>query len=242
MDRHEFSTGAIRPFEVFQEAWDLIKDEYWLIFAITIVGMLIAGASMYILIGPMFCGIYLALLRKVDGNRADFNDLWKGFEFFGASIPVVLAVVVPMIIWMCVLFFTIYVPIIAAAMAGRGGEGIVIGSFFAVIVLDIVVAVLMTVVHSLLIFAFPLIVDRRLSGVEAIRVSAKAAMKNLGGIAGMIGVSFLCVLVGYLAFCVGVYFVMPLLMAAYTVAYRRVFPKLEDRQFEPPPISAYGGG
>lgn len=242
MEQHEFNTGAIKPIEVYKEAWELIKDEYWMIFAIVIVGALIAGASMYIVMGPMMCGIYIAVLRKIDGGRADFNDLWKGFDYFGTSIPVVLAFAVPMFVYIFVLMITMYLPLIAGAMAGRGGESIALGSLLVLLVVDLIVVIAMVTIHSLILFSFPLIVDRQLSGMDAIRVSARAVMKNLGGIAGMIGLSFVCILVGYLALCIGVYLVIPLIMAANAVAYRKVFPKLEDRQFEPPPISAYGGG
>ena len=111
------------------------------------------------------------------------------------------------------------------------------------VVFELVVAFIMVCFHTLLIFSFPLIADRKLGGIDAMKLSAKAVWHNLGGIASMIGVSFVVAIVGYLMLCIGVYLVLPLIMMSWAVAFRRVFPKIEDdRSHEPPPISAYGGG
>ena len=40
----EFNRGVISPMECIKEGWALIKDQYWLFFGITLVGMLIGGA------------------------------------------------------------------------------------------------------------------------------------------------------------------------------------------------------
>ena len=59
------------------------------------------------------------------------------------------------------------------------------------------------------------------------------------GIGGMIAVNFLLALAGEAAFCVGIYLVIPLIMAANVVAYRRVFPATRPPILEPPMPSAY---
>ncbi|HTH52201.1 MAG TPA: hypothetical protein VL501_09725, partial [Pyrinomonadaceae bacterium] len=84
-----------------------------------------------------------------------------------------------------------------------------------------------------------LIVDRDLSSLDAIKLSARAAFKNLGGIGGMIAVNFVLALVGEAACGVGLYLVIPILMAANVVAYRKVFPALSRPTLEPPPPTAY---
>src|SRR5207237_431592 len=139
------------------------------------------------------------------------------------------------VIWTLIMFATIYLPIITLAVMGnKANESSILGTFAVGVVIDIVVAVAMITVHSLLIFSFPLIVDRGLSSWEAMKLSARAVMKNLGGIGGMIGVNFCLALLGELAFCVGLYFVIPIITAANLVAYRKVFPALN-----PPITHAY---
>ena len=93
----------------------------------------------------------------------------------------------------------------------------------------------------LLIFSFPLIVDRNLGAVKAMTTSARAVFKNLGGVAGLIGVNFVLVICGYLALCVGVYLVIPIIIAANIVAYRKVFPKTDGLRFDPPQPDMYAG-
>lgn len=240
MQHQQFNTGVISGTEVFKEAWELIKDQYWLIFGITIVGMLIGGAVPVVIIGPMMCGIYLCLFDKMDGREVKFDRLFKGFDFFGPSLIVAVVIMVPMI----VLIFAIYIPIIAVAMAGpRMSESELIPLLIGTVVFELVVAFIMVCFHTLLIFSFPLIADRKLGGIDAMKLSAKAVWHNLGGIASMIGVSFVVAIVGYLMLCIGVYLALPLIMMSWAVAFRRVFPKIEDgRSLEPPPISTYGRG
>ena len=78
--------------------------------------------------------------------------------------------------------------------------------------------------HTLLIFSFPLIVDRGMGGFQSMKISAKAVWMNLGSVVGLIMVNFVLALIGYLALCVGVYFVIPIILAGNAVAYRKVFP------------------
>jgi hypothetical protein len=232
MPNVSFNAGAIKPVECAKEAWELIKSDYWLLLAVSIVGALIAAFSAYVLIGAMVCGIFICYLKKIDGQKVVFDDLWVGFKYFIPSLLVTAVIVIPLIIWIVVMMVTLYAPIVAAAVMGPKADATVIfGTFAAVLVIDIIVAVVMTCLHSLLVFSFPLIVDRGLSSWDAIKLSARAALKNMGGIAGLIGLNFVLALAGELAFCVGLYLVIPLITATNLVAYRKVFPKIEERNF-----------
>lgn len=228
MQTKEFRTGVIRPIECVKEAWELIKDEYWILFAVSIVGAMIGGISLYVLIGPMICGIFGCYLKKIDGGRVVFDDLWKGFKLFWPSLGVTIAIVVPIVFFMVFMFVTMYLPIITAAVMGnRADGGALLGTFLVGLVIDIIIAIIMIFIHSLLIFAFPLIVDRGLGSWDAMKLSARAVVKNIGGVGGMILVNFGLALVGEAAFCVGLYLMIPILTATNLVAYRKVFPRLD---------------
>lgn len=229
MQTEEFRTGVIKPVECVREAWELIKDEYWILFAVSIVGAMIGGISLYVLIGSMICGIFGCYLKKIDGGHVVFDDLWKGFKFFWPSLLVTIAFVVPIVFFVTVMFVTIYLPIITAAVMGdKANEGAILGTVAVGFAVDIIIAVVMICIHSLLVFSFPLIVDRGLSSWDAMKLSARAVLKNIGGIGGMIAVNFVMVLAGELAFCVGLYLVIPIITATNLVAYRKVFPKRGD--------------
>ena len=233
----EFKTGVIRPVEVYKEAWAIMKDDFWLIFAITLVGMLIGSVVPVVLVGPMMCGIYLCLLDKIDGRKPSFDRLFKGFNYFMPGLIVALVVMVPLIVFI----IAIYVPLIAIAVAGQAmSEDAVLPFIAGVLLMELVVAVVMTIFHSLLIFAFPLIVDRGLSGIEAVKLSARAVWANRSGVAGLFCVGILVAIVGYLALCIGIYIALPVLIMAMAVAYRKIFPATETSTFGPPP-GAYQG-
>jgi uncharacterized membrane protein len=237
MTNTEFRTGVINPVECVKEGFELIKKDYWLLFAIALVGAMIGGATMYILGGAMFCGIFYSYLRAIDGKPVTFDDLWKGMTWFGPGLVVILVIVVPLIAYYIFAYLTIIAAIVGGAQAGEAG---VIGALVVVGIIDLAVLIAMVCFHTLLTFSFPLIVDRNLGGIEAMKTSARAVWQNLGGVAGLIVVNFALVMVGYLALCIGVYFVIPIIIAGNAAAYRRVFPSLETRpNLHPPPPDAY---
>ena len=236
MNPTEFRTGVIRPIEVYKEAWELMKDQYWLVFGITLLGLLIGSAVPIVLIGPMICGIYLCLIEKAEGRSVRFDMLFKGFDYFLPSLIVAIVVMVPVF----VLLFAVYIPMIGIALAGqRMSEAEIIPFLVGTLLFELVIALVMVCFHTLLMFAFPLIVDRRLSGVQSMLVSAKAVWYNLAGVAGLFGVGFLLAFVGYLVLCVGAYFVMPVIFMANAVAFRKIFPPLGPLNPNPPPPNEY---
>ncbi len=237
MTNTEFRTGVIKPVECVKEGFELIKKDYWLLFAIVLVGGLIGGFTMYILGGAMICGIMFAFLKVIDGKPVTFDDLWKGMNYFGAGLAVVAIVIVPMFIY----YIFVYVSLIGALVGGaQAGEAGMVGALVVIGIIDLVVLIVLVCFHTLLTFSFPLIVDRNLGPIDAIKTSVRAVWQNLGGVAGLVVVNFGLVFIGYLAFCVGLYFVIPIMIAGNVVAYRRVFPSLETRaNLNPPPPDSY---
>jgi uncharacterized membrane protein len=101
----------------------------------------------------------------------------------------------------------------------------------------------MTCFHTLLIFSFPLMIDRDLGAWQAVVISAKAVWNNLGGIAGMMGMAIIVSIPASVLTCgLGIYFLMPVMFAGYAVAYRKVFPLSGNRIFNPPPSAFPGAG
>ena len=229
----DFNTGGIKGFDCAREGWELIKADYWLLFAISIVGGMIAGISFYVLIGPMVCGIFYCYLNRIDGRRVTFDDLWNGFKFFWPSLLVTIVIVVPIVVFATIMFVTIYLPIITAAVMGDKADGsAILASFLVGVIIDVVIAFVMVCIHSLLIFSYPLIVDRGLSSWDAIVLSARAVLRNLGGVGSLIVVN-LCLSALGAAVCVGTYFVMPILIATNVVAYRKIFPRSDNASTSP---------
>ena len=231
----QFNTDVIRPVECFKEAWELIKSDYWILFLIFLVGAIIGAASMYILLGAMMCGIFNSYIKKIDGKPVAFEDLFKGFSYFGQSLLLVIVIIVPSLIMMGI----VYAPFIAAfAMGGKLSQDELMGLVAGSLVVDLIVSLIVISFHTLLVFAFPLLVDRNISAFEAMKTSAKAVWQNLGGVVGLILVGAGINFVGALACGIGVYFTIPIVFAGNVLAYRKVFPAAQNFN-QPPQPNAY---
>jgi uncharacterized membrane protein len=110
-----------------------------------------------------------------------------------------------------------------------------IGFYIVFIVVIITVAVIVTLFF---LFSFPLIADRNLSGVDAVKLSIKAARANLGGILGLVLINVGLGIIGVLCCYVGAFLIAPVSLASYAVAYRRVFPEVSQNFASPPPPPA----
>lgn len=238
MNGTQFNTGVISPIECVKEGWEIIKGDFWLLLGITFVAGLIGGFSMYILLGAMICGMTYAYLKRIDGQSVTFDDLWKGFRWWLPGLAITAFIIIPVF----AVYAVIYVPIImSAAMGSKLSEDELITMFIVVGVVDLILIVIMVCFHTLLMFSFPLIVDRNLGAIKAMTTSARAVLKNIGGIVGLIVVNFGLVFLGYLALCIGIYFVIPIIIAGQLVAYRKVFPRLNAQNYNPPPPNTYQG-
>ena len=102
-----------------------------------------------------------------------------------------------------------------------------------IFVLAIIVVSL--VLETFFMFAFPLIADSKMSGLDAVKLSIKADRANFGGVLGLVLLNGLFSIVGVLCCIVGVYFYLPVAFAAQAVAYRRVFPEIVTGFPAPPP-------
>lgn len=240
----EFQTGVIRPIECFKEGWQLIKEQYWLFLGITLVGILIGSiVPLGIALGAMICGIYFCLFRKMDGQAVEFKDLFKGFDYFLPSLIVTLFIMVPTLIFTVlmeivqVVFFITMQNMQNGKMPSREFESF-LWTFFAVFaVVALIFGLLMGCLHALIMFAYPLIVERRMKGLDAFKLSARAVLKNINGVVGIILCEFVLAIVGLLLCYVGAILLAPLGFTAVAVAYRKVFPPLSNAPLDnlPPP-------
>jgi uncharacterized membrane protein len=100
----------------------------------------------------------------------------------------------------------------------------------------LIIIVLSILIEIFFMFAFPLVADRKLSGLDAVKLSFKAGKANMGGVLGLMLLNGLFAFLGILACGIGVYFYLPIAVASQAVAYRRVFPDIgQVGQYPPPP-------
>lgn len=224
--------------ECLKTGLNLIKGQYWLFVGITAVGVIIGSVvPLGILMGPMMCGLYLALFQTRRGQPIEFGVLFKGFDYFGDSVVATLLHMIPIVVVFVPSYLLFYVGLFVMMGQQRGepSSGAMLGFFGFFAVFWLVMIVLLVVVSVVFTFAYPLIVDRRLSGVEAVKLSIKAAMANFWRLLGLLMITGLMSFVGVLFCYVGAFFVMPISFAAIATAYEQVFGLGEFQPNLPPP-------
>jgi len=235
----EFKRNAVQPIECIKAGWELMRSQYWLFVGMTLVGMIIGSLIPFgILMGPMTCGLYLALFQTRRGQPIEFAVLFKGFDYFGDAVIAALLHYLPMIVIIApayVLYIVGMFTMMGASQNGEPNPAAALGFFGIFGVIWLVIMVLLVVLSVLFTFAYPLIVDRRLSGLNAVKLSIRAGMANFWRLLGMIVLTGLLSSLGVLLCIVGVYLIMPISFAAVAAAYEQVFGLSEVQTNLPPP-------
>jgi len=238
-----FRRNAVEPVQCIKGGWEIVKDQYWLFVGMTLVGILIGSAvPLGILLGPMMCGLYLSFFKVRRGEPIEFGTLFKGFDYFGPSVIATLLHIVPIIAIVLPAYFVFYISMFVS-MAAQGDEpnpaamfGVL--GFFALFWLFVMVVVIIISIGFT--FAYPLIVDRKLQGFDAVKLSFRAAMANFWRLLGMMLLTSLLSIAGMLVCYVGVFFVFPIVYATMAKAYEQVFGLDNGREFSnappPPPV------
>jgi uncharacterized membrane protein len=241
-----FRRNAVEPVECIKGGWDFIKNQYWLFLGMTLVAILIGSAvPLGILLGPMMCGLYMSFFKARRGEAIEFGTLFKGFDYFGQSVVAALLHTVPIIAVIVPAYLLFYVGMfVSMAAAGSSNEPNpaaflgVMGMFFLFWLVVMLVILIVTIGFT---FAYPLIVDRKLSGFDAVKLSFRAAFANFWRLLGLLLITGFMNVLGVLACYVGVFFVLPIGYAAIAKAYEQVFGISDGMEMTsnvppPPPV------
>ncbi len=254
MQEIQFERSAISPGDCIGNAWGVVTGKFWLYIGIGAVTMLMIGCIPLInlfLFGPVLGGFYYVVLRDMQGEPVEFGMLFKGFEKFVPLMVIGLIQSIPGIIFQIIRFS---VDIARIFSASRGSSprgtffqssmpnfGLTEGLSVFIIVLSLFFMVFSIFWYIIFAFAIPLVLENDIGPIAAIKLSAKAAFSNVGGLILLALLGFLVVVIGVLALCVGFLVAVPVVYAANAFAYRQVFPLIERNfNFTPPPPNAYG--
>ena len=237
-----FNRNAVQPVECIKGGWELIRSQYWLFVGMTVVGVIIGSVvPMGILMGPMMCGIYLALFQTRRRQPIEFGLLFKGFDYFGDSVIATLIHIVPIVVIVVPAYLLFYVGMFGmmAASNGQPDPGAMLGLLGVFAIFWFLVMIAIIVLSVIFTFAYPLIVDRRLSGLNAVKLSIRAGFANFWRLLGMLILTGLMTFVGVLFCYVGAFLVMPISFAAIATAYEQVFGLGEVQPNLPPPPPSF---
>ena len=260
MTNPTFYSGAINAGECIGNAWNLVTRQFWLYIGIGFLTMLMVSCIPclhYFLLGPVLGGFYFVVLRDMRSEPIEFGMLFKGFEKFVKLMAVGLIQAIPGIIGEG---FRITVNIADVFTRGRRGgprstdfllqsnglPAVLAGVGLIVIIIIAIVLILFAIAWGItFFFALPIAMETDLSVGDSIKLSARAGWGNIGGLIVLFILSFLIVLAGVLAICLGIFVAVPVIYAANAFAYRQVFPLLNSNPgYQPPPAygSSFGSG
>jgi hypothetical protein len=241
-EQSDFRVGVIKPVECIKEGWALIKDQYWLFFGLTIVAMLLGGAVPIVLMGPMMVGLFLCLFEKQGGRPFEFGLLFKGFDQFVPGLVVTAIKVIPILIIVLPFYFIMFATMMATMPRGQANPDEMsrfLISFYSIEMVFVLVVMVVSIgVEIFFMFAYPLVADRKMSGLDAVKLSVKAGKANFGGMLGLLALNALLGFAGIFLCFVGAYLYLPIAFASQAVAYRRVFPEARQPFASPPPPPA----
>jgi hypothetical protein len=236
MDNDQIETPrvAIHPFRCLSEASHLIADRYLHFVGLAAVAYVLGALTpMTILLGSMMCGLSLCYFNRMRGDEASFDVLFKGFDYFVESLIATLIVFAVMMVFFIPLYVIFLLSFLSLALfrgahfgnpppAGGGPE--IFALFGMMAVFYLVVLVVMLILSTLTAFVYPLIVDRKLKAIPALKLSLKAVMTNFWGMLGLTLLNSIIAGLAYLCCILPTFLVLPITFGANIVAYRRVFP------------------
>jgi uncharacterized membrane protein len=239
-----FRRNVVQPVECIKGSWALIKDQYWLFVGMSAVGLIIGSAvPLGILTGPMMCGLYLAYFKLRRREPIEFGTLFKGFDYFGPSVVATLLHVIPILVIVVPAYLLFYLGFFVSIVAqgDQPNPAAMLGVFGMFALFWIFVVLVIIFISVGFTFAYPLIVDRKLQGLDAVKWSFKAAIANFWRLLGMMLLNGLLGIVGIALCYVGVFLVFPITYGAIAIAYEQVFGLSDPNDFgsnlPPPPPS-----
>ncbi len=222
----QFNRSAINIGECVSKGWEIVKPNYLMFVAVALLLVILGCIPVvsWFLVGPLFVGVYAALLKQYRGENADFGMIFSGFSKFFPAFVIGILFLLPSIILNTYRLGMNAVQLLAIFNPNELTAGAATIFWIFGILLNLFVFIGSILCWITFCFGLPLLAEHDLSIMDTIKLSARAGWANVGGLILLILVVGLMLIVGILALCIGIFFVLPIVYAAITVAYRQVFP------------------
>ena len=227
--------------------WDLLKNNFSLLFvgaliylliegaiagfgAIPFIGPLFSIANLFI-VGPLMGGVFYIFIQTIRNQPASVGDVFAGFRkafvqlFLGYLVPALLAglCVIPAVV-------VLVVSMIHSGVWAAPQTNPFLGHhpfpmemllpFFGVLLVCLIPMVYLQISWS---FVLPLIIDKQMDFWSAMGASRRMVSKHWWHVFGLMILIGLLNMVGVLACCVGVLFTIPIGIGALMYAYETIF-------------------
>jgi hypothetical protein len=226
-------------FGAISEAWQLVTAQM----GVWVATMLIYVVAMGVFYAPMYAAMIAAMRNASPGEPPQINPLINLWAYAGGFL--VAAIFMPGFFKMALKQIDGY-PISVGDIFS--GVPYIVNSLVVLILTYIAVGigVLACCIGSIvagvgLCFAIPLVVDKAMSPLEALGESWNTLKSHLFMMFALLFVTYLCVMLGYLACGIGVLVTGPLGFITPMIVYRDFFPASGNRpqdqgNYTPPPI------
>lgn len=222
---------AINAVDCISQGWHLAGQNFVLFIGILLIQTFVFSCIPIInifLYGPVLVGIYYTFLKQLKGEPANLKMMFKGFNNFFPAMVIGIIIGIPNIIGNIIQLssnlirnFEIIKPEEVNLFFALHFWAVIIG----LIIFFIIFAAFGIFISVSLFFAPPLLAEHEFGTIETIKYSFYAGWDNIGGLLILGLLEMLIAIVGLLACCIGVYFTVPIIIAANTIAYRQVFPE-----------------
>jgi uncharacterized membrane protein len=228
--------------------WELVKNNFGLLFVGTLLYLLIEGAAgglasipaigplfsiaNFICSGPLMGGVFYLFIRVNRGEPAEVGEIFSGFRrafgqlFLGVLVPSLLAglCMIPAI----VMFIIKLLPLIGQIQQAQQSSpqamvAIIKPILFMPLLVALVCAIPATYLSVCWKFTLPLIVDRQMDFGAAMKASWKMVNRHWWQVFGLVILISLVNVAGLCACCVGLLFSIPVGFAALMIAYETIF-------------------
>ena len=170
----------------------------------------------------------MCYFRLMRGEPVVFDHLFKGFDHFAQSLVATLVIVGAMLVVMIPAYVAMFAATLASASAASASDdgGAVAGVLLMLFMFVFVVAVVAVSLFAgmISIFAYPLIVDRGLGGIDALKTAMRTVVANFWGLLGLVLLVGLIATVASMLCIIPYFFVIPWIFGAFAITYRRLFP------------------
>lgn len=262
-----FNSGAVNAAQCIGDGWQVVKGEYLIYFLMSllavamifVVGLVpfVGGFIGAILGAVLNAGILYAIIRRMRGDTVSFGEMFAGFEKVVPLMLLGLIQAAPTLLFQMLQLAGTIAPIsrfpfpggrtsgssffVQSSAGGAGITALTTGIIVAALVIFLIVIAFSFAWGITFYFVYPLVMEHNLSIGEAILTSAKAGWSNALGLILLFLLQGLMLIAGVFALCIGFFFVLPILYSSHAVAYRQVFPALENfAPNAPPPPTDYG--
>jgi hypothetical protein len=207
-------------------AWELLKNNFWLLVGGTAISMIIQQAGSFIpilgivlpllLYGVFYGGIYNLFLKALRGDNATIGDIFSGFSnrFIHLTLTTIIqAIVIIAIMGVAAGIAALLVPVLRTNNVNPW-------LLLSLLPIVIVPTAYLMIAWSL---SLPLVMDRGLTFWSAMEVSRQVVTMHWWKFLGLLIVATLITLLGVLACFIGAFVTMPIFFGMVAYAYDDIF-------------------